>query len=220
MDLEMWRPVRGWDGLYEVSSHGRVRSLDRLVHYPDGRRSYLKPGRILGWRSRGYGRVVLVAPGRQKYEAFVHDLVLEAFVGPRPDGAICCHWDDNKQNNHVSNLRWGTYSTNMHDRVRNGIHHARNRKHCKKCGGELTFISEGRRGCVPCIRKYKREDARRRNGHQPRVYWKDMTECCNGHPITPQSTYINPTTGYARCRICRDDAVGKHKARKRLERAR
>lgn len=53
----------------------------------------------------------VVSPGR---------LVLEAFVGPCPDGMECCHWDDDQNNNVVSNLRWGTKSDNAMDRIRNG----------------------------------------------------------------------------------------------------
>jgi hypothetical protein len=51
---------------------------------------------------------------------YVHHLVLEAFVGPRPKGMECCHWDDDATNNRLSNLRWGTRLDNMQDRIRNG----------------------------------------------------------------------------------------------------
>jgi HNH endonuclease len=49
----------------------------------------------------------------------VHQLVLESFVGPRPDGALGCHWDDDHENNDLSNLRWCTPLANAHDRARN-----------------------------------------------------------------------------------------------------
>jgi hypothetical protein len=49
----------------------------------------------------------------------VHHLVLEAFVGPRPDGQVGCHFDDDPRNNRVENLRWDTSSANALDRVRN-----------------------------------------------------------------------------------------------------
>lgn len=171
--IEIWKPVPNWEGLYEVSNHGQVRSLDRTVHFPDGRRSYIKRGRILGWRSRGYARVVLVSPNHDKREAFIHELVLEAFVGSCPDGWVARHADDNKQNNHLENLSWGTYSENMYDRVRNGIHPMANKTHCKRGHpfDEVNTIHrpEGGRFCRECTRMHKRESWRRRTGYYERV---------------------------------------------------
>src|SRR5699024_6464865 len=97
----------------------------------------------------------------------VHRLVLEAFVGPCPDGMEACHWDDDKTNNHVSNLRWATQSDNMHDRVRNGRHQLASLPHCKR-GHEFneanTYIStSGYRSCRACLaalqRQYRRDRA-------------------------------------------------------------
>ena len=50
----------------------------------------------------------------------VHKLVLEAFVGPCPDGLECCHNDGNSFNNHIDNLRWDTHKSNIHDRIKHG----------------------------------------------------------------------------------------------------
>lgn len=66
----------------------------------------------------GYGKVYL---GRRKNK-WVHRLVLEAFVGMRPDGMECCHNDGDPTNNHVSNLRWGTPKENNGDKVMHGTH--------------------------------------------------------------------------------------------------
>lgn len=68
----------------------------------------------------------------------VHRLVMEAFVGPCPEGLEVLHWDDNPANNHLSNLRYGTRSENVKDRVRNGIHHFASRTHCLR-GHEFTL---------------------------------------------------------------------------------
>lgn len=67
----------------------------------------------------GYHRVDVFREGK-RYTRFVHLLVLAAHVGPRPTGAIGRHWDDDKDNNHVSNLLYGTSSDNIHDTVRLG----------------------------------------------------------------------------------------------------
>lgn len=112
----------GYEGLYEVSDLGRVRSHDRMVHLGGvgNGGSFLKPGRILKPIPARWGRlqVRLCANGEQRpYQ--VHRLVMAAFVGPCPDGLRVLHWDDDPDNNQLSNLRYGTQSENMHDRVRN-----------------------------------------------------------------------------------------------------
>ena len=75
-------------------------------------------------RTRGgylYANLTLGEPGA-RYERQLHVgvLVLETFVGPRPEGKQCCHWDGNPANNKLSNLRWGTPQENADDRKRHG----------------------------------------------------------------------------------------------------
>jgi hypothetical protein len=90
----------------------------------------------------------------------VHILVLEAFVGPRPDGAYGLHWDDDPSNNRVENLRWGTPSENMYDKVRNGRHHNAEKTACKYghplTGENLTIDTLGKRVCRTCQRERMR----------------------------------------------------------------
>jgi HNH endonuclease len=98
---------------------------------------------------------------------YVHRLVLSAFVGPCPPGTECCHWDDDKANNNVWNLRWASRSANIKDCVRNGSHNTARRTHCARGHAyppESTRIrkSGGRRG-VTCVRgdRRRRRYARR-----------------------------------------------------------
>lgn len=164
---EQWLPVVGFEGFYEVSDHGRVRSLDRIVYFRDGRKRR-SPGRILKpWHSDrgGYPVVGLKSPNRNR-KAHVHILVLEAFVGPRPDGLACCHNDGNGLNNSLINLRWDTYSANNHDLVKHGIHGQGSKTHCPQ-GHEYTpentrlypYMGWTYRYCIQCgkasSRKYK-----------------------------------------------------------------
>lgn len=170
MAQEEWRPVVGFEGYYEVSDHGRVRSLDRNRKAPTGG-DWVQPGRILcqtdGMKSRGDARlsVNLCRHGRCKTR-FVHQLVLEAFVGPRPPGMQTLHWDDVKTNNHLSNLRWGTPQENQYDRIRNGNNDRVNQDSCKhghKFTPENTYRPNPRhRKCRTCMRIRERSRIRDR----------------------------------------------------------
>ena len=112
----------GWEGLYEVSSLGRVRTLPR----------HGRSGRILKLQEAKRGGYPAVSMSRNSIgRTFkVHVLVARAFLGPKPDGMEVLHADDDKTNNAVTNLRYGTRSENLDDRVRNGIHHNSAKTHC------------------------------------------------------------------------------------------
>lgn len=119
---EEWKAVVGWEGLYEVSSYGRVRSLDRIVEQL-GRggkpMQRLQPGRILaaGIDNRGYRMAGLTCDGETQRLA-VHHLVLIAFVGSRPPGAITDHINGVRHDNRPANLRWTDYRANARNRHR------------------------------------------------------------------------------------------------------
>lgn len=92
---------------------------------------------------------------------YVHQLVLEAFVGPRPEGMEACHWNDVCTDNRLENLRWDTTSANRHDQVRNGRHAYAKRTHCVN-GHEFTpentrLERRGRRKCKECRRQYRHD---------------------------------------------------------------
>ncbi len=121
--LERWLPVVGYEGLYEVSSHGRVRSLDRpRPQQAVGRGMWPRKGRILKLRrdSRtGYLTVGLSAHGKQTTRK-VHALVAEAFIGPRPKGQYVRHGSADKTDNRACNLCYGTPAENSADALRDG----------------------------------------------------------------------------------------------------
>jgi hypothetical protein len=139
---EEWRDIPQWASIYQVSDHGRVRSLPRLVesrntttgkNFTTGQ--YLTPGRILkpDWSSGGgYARVRL-----RRYETdrklLVHRLVLLAFVGePTPPADLGCHNDGDVRNNLLRNLRWDTASSNMDDKLIHGTNPYTNQEVCKR----------------------------------------------------------------------------------------
>ena len=109
---EVWRPVVGWEGLYEVSSIGRVKCLPRkwvptarllkIVHHPGK-----------------YPQVGLCSPKRN-LTRMVHQLVAEAFLGPCPLGMEVCHNDGSRSNNRLDNLRYDTRKNNHADKDTHG----------------------------------------------------------------------------------------------------
>lgn len=102
---ENWRPVVGYEALYEVSDLGRVRSP----------RTILKPG-----KTGPYFYVNLSKGGVTRMHS-VHKLVLTAFIGPCPKDKECRHFPDhNGSNNRLDNLSWATHSENIGDKYHNG----------------------------------------------------------------------------------------------------
>ena len=157
VDGEIWRDIPGYEGIYQVSDHRRVKSLSRMVQGRFGTRTHA--GRILKQTDNGDGRLrVSLSSPNGKSKKQVHRLVLEAFVGPCPEGMECCHWDDNPQNNHLSNLRWDTRSANRIDRLRTGRDSNARKTHC--LNGHILQDPNlmgwakgiGRRQCLACDR--------------------------------------------------------------------
>lgn len=126
---EEWRAVVGFEGSYEVSDLGGVRSLDRVIELSDGRRKRLR-GRALKPVSdpRGYLQVTLGRRNRR----YVHTLVAEAFHGRRPDGMVVLHGPGGSTDNRKVNLSWGTQAQNIADMVRDGTDPNGDRHGCAK----------------------------------------------------------------------------------------
>ena len=104
---EVWRVVRG-ASLYEVSDLGRFRRGSR-VHSPSRNAC-----------SMGYLRVTLRYDDGRKTTAYLHHLVLEHFLSPRPEGMLALHRDGDVLNCRAENLYWGTYEDNSRDRIAHG----------------------------------------------------------------------------------------------------
>lgn len=166
MTEEIWKPVLGYEGTYEVSDFGRVRSVPRTT---SNNRSLA--GRVLKVRRlpTGRPRVSLSLCG-SSIDAYPYRLVLESFVGPCPQGMEALHWDDDFDNNALSNLRWGTRTDNMRDMSRNGNGNA-GLTHCPAghpYNSDNTYIYPGERqhrGCRACGRRHS-ESRRRKAQHQ------------------------------------------------------
>lgn len=159
--FEEWRPVVGYEGAYEVSNLGRVRSLPRVVMRGANGPLPVR-GRILKQvRSQEVYRQVGIG-GRPRR---VHHLVAEAFIGPRPPGLEICHNNGDGADNRASNLRYDTKSANELDRVRHGTHHNANKTHCPReheYTPENTTVYKDRRFCKTCAAEWQRQRRRAR----------------------------------------------------------
>lgn len=170
---ERWRAIPGYEGLYEASSEGRIRSLDREVRTGIDARRVIK-GRILSQVPGAYGYLLVglyLRGGGKRRTYAVHSLVVATFHGPRPsEDHECCHWDNDRTNNRASNLRWGTRSENRDDQRRHGTFPESNKTHCPY-GHEYTEentywhgIGKRKRKCLTCQKAYRKWWQLRRNG--------------------------------------------------------
>lgn len=118
---ETWKAIPGYEGRYEVSDAGRVRSLDHRVRVVcrGVETTRMSPGKMLKPGPSGGCGHLSVALGKGN-SILVHILVMLAFVGPRPEGADVAHGDGDPANNHLSNLRYATRTSNNQDMVYHG----------------------------------------------------------------------------------------------------
>lgn len=114
---EIWKDIPGYEGEYQVSNAGRVRSLPRLRRQKSkagNMHDHMCPGKILKPRAKESGHLQVQLRSRNR---MVHQLVLLAFVGSCPDGMEVCHNDSDPSNNRLSNLRYDTRHSNRVDMI-------------------------------------------------------------------------------------------------------
>lgn len=115
---EKWRAIEGYEGFYEVSNLGRVRSLSKIVRANDGYK--ISDGKLLKpYLKNEYPRYCLCREGKEVY-FHVHTLVAKAFV--LGTGQVVRHLDGNPMNNHFTNLAWGSYKDNEADKKLHGTY--------------------------------------------------------------------------------------------------
>lgn len=159
MSVEEWRAIPGYEHLYEVSSQGNVRSIDREVlrnGVPNSIRGrHLKPRAM----RTGYLRVSLCSGGGIR-DWYIHRIVAAAFIGDAPDGLDVCHYDGDRANNYIGNLRYDTRAGNMQDQIRHGTNPMTVKTHCPRGHAlmEPNLVEfkakKGHRHCLACYRAF------------------------------------------------------------------
>ena len=108
---EIWKDIEGYEGLYQISNLGNVKSLHRIANIPNGHRK-VKERILKQTENRGY-RAVIISKEKTRKEFSAHRLVAFHFI-PNPENKPeVNHIDGNKSNNKVENLEWVTPSENI-----------------------------------------------------------------------------------------------------------
>lgn len=130
MMTEKWSPAIGFEGVYSVSTCGRVRR--------DAPQHGTTTGRILrpAVSKRRY-LIVRLSVENVQTTRYVHDLVAQTFLGPKALGIVVRHINGDELDNRIENLTYGTQSDNVADMVAHGRHHYGRRTHCNS-GHEFT----------------------------------------------------------------------------------
>ncbi len=160
MEGEIWKDIEGYEGLYQVSNMGRVKSLERTQPYNRNKNKYYKKiaSKILKQEPRpnGYLKVSLSKDKKQK-DVSIHRLVAEMFIPNSENKPTVDHIDTIKTNNRVENLRWATQKEQLNDnkitrvkrlKAQKKATNARKRKvRCITTGEEFECISDAVRKC-------------------------------------------------------------------------
>lgn len=156
-----WRPIPGYEGYYEVSSQGQIRGVDRFV--PQGNHKMFITGKVLtpAQHPTGHLWVNLRKHGRSK-KMYVHRAVAFAFIGECPEEQEVRHLDGDATNNFVENIKYGTRSENLYDKVAHGTHFQARKTHCLRghpYDEENTYykIYKGKRSTQRNCRACRRE---------------------------------------------------------------
>ena len=177
---EIWKDIPGYEGLYQASNTGKIKSNDRLIVVPPNRKSilgfsYVRKGRLMRQQisNCGYLRVLLYDRNSNHRYRQVHQLIASAFISNPNEYKCVNHKDENKVNNNADNLEWCThkYNTNYGTSIK------RRSEKQKYTNSRRTPVAKyDDFGNIICKYISMREAARLNNLHQSNIY-----KSCNGN---------------------------------------
>lgn len=147
VNSEIWKWIKGFRGIYKISSEGRLKSMARNISMIDGRTYRLAEKIIEKPKRGGYKQVSLINKDGTYWYPLIHRLVLEAFTGPCPEGMECRHLNGKRWDNRVENLTWGTRLENGRDRILHGT----------SLRGESNVNAKLTETDIPKIRRLRKE---------------------------------------------------------------
>jgi len=131
IEVEYWKDIKGYKGLYQVSNLGRIKSLERITKYQNSKRRVKEKIKGTFTGKKGYERVELSKNGQnRKYN--VHTLVAKAFLNKKSEKSEVNHINGVKTDNRVENLEWCTHTENI--------------QHMIKCGRKVTYKGKDHKG--------------------------------------------------------------------------
>lgn len=144
--MEIWKSIKGYEGIYEVSNYGRIKSLSRITSNNRRLKEKIING---GYYPNGYKLVCLRKNGINKNH-LIHRLVAEAFILNPNNYSVVNHLDGNKKNNHVSNLEWCTQSDNLKHAIEIGMidSQCKIRREVTISKNNTTIVFESMKGCA------------------------------------------------------------------------
>lgn len=231
---EEWRAVAGFEGAYEVSSLGRVRSLDRTITCAN-RWGGVSVKRLRGkmlkllWDTAGYQQVCLYRDS-QGTPRPVHKLVAVAFIGRCPDGEEVRHGPNGKLDNRASQLCYGTPDDQKLDMLRDGTQIYGEEVKTAKLTAEIVMecrrrVANGESKAALALEFGVSKSAMgfavtgRNWGHLPgAIAFELVTHCPALHEYTEANTYVSPGSGDRHCIACRYDHRDAQNARRRIRR--
>jgi hypothetical protein len=170
MQKEIWKEIKGYEGLYEVSNLGNVKSLERNIVRKDGTNFYIAERILRPSKDRkGYLNIGLYKKGKSKNYK-VHRLVAAAFI-PNPESKLeVNHINADKADNRVKNLEWATCKENVHHAIKAGL---------------ITTCSANNKRSKP-VAQYDENNiliatypSMREAARQTGIYQSDISRCCN-----------------------------------------
>ena len=187
---EIWKDINGYEGLYQISNLGSVKSLK------DNHGNYTEEIRNGTPNNKGYLIIDLYKNGKRKHYS-IHRLVAQAFI-PNPDNLpIVNHKDENKENNNVDNLEWCTYEYNNNYGTINKRHSEtmKGRKlseeHKRKISNSIKGNKHPQAKKVKCITTGEIFDYIKEAGRKYNIGSSHISKCCKGkaksagkHPVT------------------------------------
>ena len=171
--IEIWKDIAGYEGIYQVSSLGRVRSLDRTL-LDKNNVEYKVKGKIrkISCTGRGYQDIQLSKEGESKM-FLVHRLVAETFLDNPENLPIVNHIDGNKSNNNIGNLEWVSNSDNINHAISTGLRKTSDiETHIKKEGNSGATVKEKVEDILYVFPNMKAKDIAELVGSKPSYVYK------------------------------------------------